>query len=357
MPHDERQGLPSASETERLALCKAAFVRSKNQPDKTSKDAQTGNNVHESLETGDKSGLTRAEEQMVDEANQLALEVFDETGFDRDKCKLLIEQRFWFERNGSVMFSGKPDLVAINGKRALIIDYKTGYLETLEAAQNLQLRALAVLVEKNIPEVEEISVAIVQPNLIPGYTVARYAPGDLTLARAQVVNIFDEAIRGEGDATPGEKQCRYCKAKPVCDEAQAESFEVIKADPKNLDVARLPELLEKCDLADRVIKAIRDAALDVVKDGGTVPGWELPKAGKSRSFVSTAAVFHAVGDVIERDAFANACNISITALESAWLDATDDEETKTSRLGSLKARLEPITVYKDKSVRKLRKSK
>ena len=91
MPHDERQGLPSASETERLALCKAAFVRSKGQPDKTSADAQTGYNVHESLETGDKSGLTRAEEQMVDEANQLAFEVFDQTGFERDKCKLLLE--------------------------------------------------------------------------------------------------------------------------------------------------------------------------------------------------------------------------------------------------------------------------
>jgi len=357
MPHDERQGFPSASESQRLADCPPSFVRSKGQPDKTSKDAQTGNNVHESLETGDKSGLTRAEEQMVDDANQLALEVFDQTGFERDKCKVLLEQRFWYEQNGSVMFSGKPDLVAISDKRALIIDYKTGYLKTLEASRNMQLRTLAVLVQKNIPEIDEIDVAIVQPNLKPGYTVAHYAPGDLILAKAQVVQLFDAAIKGEGLANPGETQCRYCKAKAVCDEAHHESFDVVKNDPKNLDVARLPELLEKCDLADRIIKAIRDAALDIANDGGIVPGWELPKAGKSRSFKSTAAVFHAVADVIDRDAFANACNISITALESAWLDATDKNESKASRLASLKERLEPITIYKDKSVRKLRKSK
>ena len=266
------------------------------------------------------------------------------------------EQRLWLTHNGSLLMSGKPDLVVIEGDRALVIDYKTGYLETLEASQNLQLRTLAVLVAAN-HDVTEVSVAIVQPNIRPGYSIARYDERDLDLAERQLRKILDAAQDENAVANPGEKQCRYCKAKPVCKEAQEASFSVIEADTTTLDVVRLPELLEKCDLADRVIKSIRDAALDVVRNGGTVDGWEMPEAGQSRSFVSTHAVFNALGDVIPREAFANACEVKLNKLETAWLAATDKSETKKERLATMRSFLDPVSVYKDKTVRKLRRVK
>jgi hypothetical protein len=353
---DERQGLPSASETERIALCPAAFLRAKNQPDPPSDIAQTGTRIHEAVETGDRDGLTISEERLADECTQLALIVHDECGFDPtgDAIK---EKRLWLTHHKTyLLMSGKPDLVVIDGDRALVIDYKTGYLETLEASQNLQLRTLAVLVAAN-HDVNEVSVAIVQPNIRPGYSIARYDERDLDLAERQLRKILDDAQDENAVANPGEKQCRYCKAKPVCKEAQEASFSVIEADTTTLDVVRLPALLEKCDLADRVIKSIRDAALDVVRNGGTVDGWELPEAGQSRSFVSTHAVFNALGDVIPREAFANACDVKLNKLEVAWLDATDDSETKKSRLETMRSFLDPVSVYKDKTVRKLRRVK
>ena len=355
---DERKGLPSASETERLKLCPAAFLRSKNQPDTTSDIAQTGTRIHEAVETGDRDGLTPSEERLADECTQLALIVHDECEFDpRDKeTETIKEVRLWLTHNGSLLMSGKPDLVVIEGDRALVIDYKTGYLETLEASQNLQLRTLAVLVAAN-HDVTEVSVAIVQPNIRPGYSIARYDERDLDLAERQLRKILDAAQDENAVANPGEKQCRYCKAKPVCKEAQEASFSVIEADTTTLDVVRLPELLEKCDLADRVIKSIRDAALDVVRNGGTVDGWEMPEAGQSRSFVSTHAVFNALGDVIPREAFANACEVKLNKLETAWLAATDKSETKKERLATMRSFLDPVSVYKDKTVRKLRRVK
>ena len=355
---DERKGLPSASETERLALCRAAFMRSKNQPDTSTDIAQTGTRIHEAVETGNRDGLTPSEERLADECTQLALIVHDECEFDprAESTETIKEVRLWLTDNGTRLMSGKPDLVVIDGDRALVIDYKTGYLETLEASQNLQLRSLAVMVARN-HNVEEVSVAIVQPNIRPGYTVARYDEIDLEIAERQLRKILDDANDENAVANPGEKQCRYCKAKPVCKEAQEASFSVIEADTTTLDVVRLPALLEKCDLADRVIKAIRDAALDVVRNGGTVDGWEMPEAGQSRSFVSTHAVFNALGDVIPREAFANACDVKINKLETAWLDATDADETKKERLATMRVLLDPVSVYKDKTVRKLRRVK
>jgi hypothetical protein len=354
---DERQGLPSASESERLSLCAAAFLRAKNQPDTTTAIAQTGTRIHEAVETGDRAGLTVAEEQIADDCTQLALIVHDECGFDpRDKeTETIKEQRLWLTENGALLMSGKPDLVVIDGDRALVIDYKTGYLETLEASQNLQLRTLAVLVAAN-HNVTEVNVAIVQPNIKPGYSIARYDATDLEIAERQLRKILAAAQDVNAVATPGEKQCRYCKAKPVCKEAQEASFSVIEADMTTLDVVRLPGLLEKCDLADRVISAIRSAALGVVESGGTVEGWEMPSAGKSRSFTSPGDVFGAVADVVSREAFMGACEIKIGALEAAWLDTFDDG-TKKDNLVSLKERLEPVTVWKDKTVRKLRRAK
>ncbi len=368
---DERKGLPSASETERLALCRASFLRSKNQPDTSSGIAQTGTRIHEAVESGDRAGLTLAEEQLADDCDQLALIVFDEVFPDWEKANTttIKEQRLWLTHRGALrdslrqrepswhgsIFSGKPDLVAINEDRALVIDYKTGYLETIEASRNMQLRALAVLVESN-HDVTEVSVAIVQPNIKPGYSIARYDERDLDLAERHLRQLLDEAQAEDAVANPGEKQCRYCKAKPVCKEAQAESFSVIEADMTTLDVVRLPELLEKCDLADRVISAIRSAALGVVESGGSVAGWEMPSAGKSRSFTSAADVYGVVADVISREAFMEACDVKINALESAWLETFDDG-TKKNNLVSLKERLESVTVWKGKSVRKLRKAK
>ena len=111
------------------------------------------------------------------------------------------EQRLWLTHNGSLLMSGKPDLVVIDGDRALVIDYKTGYLETLEASQNLQLRTLAVMVAAN-HDVDEVSVAIVQPNIRPGYSIARYDEIDLEVAERQLRKILDDANDENAVANP-----------------------------------------------------------------------------------------------------------------------------------------------------------
>jgi hypothetical protein len=51
-----------------------------------------------------------------------------------------------------------------------------------------------------------------------------------------------------------------------------------------------------------------------------------------------------------------ACDIKIGALESAWLETFEDG-TKKDNLVALKERLEAVTVWKDKTVRKLRRAK
>ncbi len=78
---DERQGYPSASEIERLQSCPASFLRSKNQPDKSSEVAQSGTRIHSAIETGDTSQLNINEEKQAEKCLRLVEIVKFETDF------------------------------------------------------------------------------------------------------------------------------------------------------------------------------------------------------------------------------------------------------------------------------------
>jgi ATP-dependent exoDNAse (exonuclease V) beta subunit len=49
----------------------------------------------------------------------------------------IVERRLWARYNSTFYFSGQPDLIYIIGKKALIVDWKTGWLEQPEAASHL----------------------------------------------------------------------------------------------------------------------------------------------------------------------------------------------------------------------------
>ena len=53
--------------------------------------------------------------------------------------------------------SGQFDGLVVDGKRALIYDFKFGYLDPIDATHNLQMRCLAVLVAENYESVNEIN--------------------------------------------------------------------------------------------------------------------------------------------------------------------------------------------------------
>ena len=58
MNTDTRRGLPSASAMDRLEACPASFHASKDLPDSSSEDAESGTRIHKALETGDTSELS-----------------------------------------------------------------------------------------------------------------------------------------------------------------------------------------------------------------------------------------------------------------------------------------------------------
>lgn len=302
-PTDERQNLPSASGLDRLERCPGSWAaeQAAPAPDTSSPDADSGTAIHAHLagETPARP-LTAEEADIAAACTKLAAELAAGTyGKLEDADTLVVEERLWLKAAGIPVISGKPDVVAIYGQRALIIDYKTGRGDVTPAARNLQLRALAAIVATNY-HIREATVAIIQPYSSAGISSALYNDDDLGQARAEILDILAAATRADAPRQPSSEGCRYCRAKAVCPEARELAVTppipvpgYVKADElaAALTDAKLATFLDHAAFAEKVIEACRDEAKRRITAGATVPGWALKPGRSTESITDPQKVF------------------------------------------------------------------
>lgn len=296
---DERKGLPSASAVHRYAVCPGSFLLEQQVPEEpTSPDAALGNRVHAAL-AGEKVHplLTDEENRLVDLCSeQEARLVIDH--FGGVILEPMREVRLWgYDQNLAESWSGKPDAVYLYAGRALVIDYKTGRNKVEAATENLQLRALAVLVWETIG-VCDVTVAVIQP-LVGAPTVCHYTAQDIVRSGQQIGRIM-RAVKFDGQPrNPTPEGCKYCRAKAICPEAREVALQppLVNTPPgitpdaiaATLTHEHLSEFLKRAPLAEAVIDACRAEARRRIEEGEAVPGWKL-KPGSVRETISQPEV-------------------------------------------------------------------
>jgi len=234
----------------------------------------------------------------------------------------LIEQREARLWGCGDRISGQADLIYLYGKRALILDAKFGRGEVAPAASNEQLRGLAVLVKEGWPELEQITVGILQPWASPQMTLHTYSLEDLLVARAHVLHILDAADAEDAPRRPSSSACQWCKAKPTCPEAQETALALVRMDEPMLPAERLPELLDLAKQAEAALAArvdlIRARARELLaEDAAAIEGWELKKGRNIRSVIDAAQAFEilASAGLVDDVAMMKATKISLPTLE------------------------------------------
>ncbi len=199
-------------------------------------------------------------------------------------------------------------LLARDGSELAVVDFKTGRGEVVEAERNSQLMMYAWGALEHLHAIgrpcvpESVRLVIVQPRVGP--------PSEWTCTVADLL-AFAEEVRdaakrhGNGEATPGEKQCRWCSRKATCAELARSVQVAIGAQFEDLtteDKSRRDELVEHLaqqadiatalsavDLIENWCAAIRTEAERRLHNGIGVQGWKLV-AGKrgARSWSSTS---------------------------------------------------------------------
>ncbi|MEG9639242.1 DUF2800 domain-containing protein [Enterobacter asburiae] len=223
--------------------------------------------------------------------------------------ELLVEQRVDFSHIVGVEESfGTADGVIIAGNELQIHDLKYGKGVRVDAEQNeqLQLYALGALEQFSmLYDFDTVRLFIHQPRLNHvsewALTVEELQTfGERAQEAAASVIVMFNIADCEGietlpleNFTPGEKQCRFCKAKAVCTAQKMQHMQTAASDFEDLTkpvgeiiadassrvplltIEELAEIYSQADAIESWLKAVRDRVNSELNAGHPVPGFKL----------------------------------------------------------------------------------
>lgn len=219
---------------------------------------------------------------------------------------LQIEQRVDFSQVVGEEAGGTSDaiILAVADKRLEVHDLKFGRGVELDAVDNeqLMLYALGAWLDNGlVADFDSVLMAIHQPRRdhyseheIPIIELEKFANHARAAAREvrQAVQFEEMNADMRGMLRPGEKQCRFCKAKATCPAIRDEVREAVfgkddtasPEDFENLDLVVLPEAfaadwlsacMKKADLIEGWIKAVRAEVERRLFAGEDVDGFKV----------------------------------------------------------------------------------
>lgn len=298
----DRGDWTSASAAEYDSLCPGRHLAQRGLPDTKNADAEAGDRIHEWLASpaSERSKLELPAEELETAEACAAIEekVIGTWLYAGEELRVEREQRLWVDF-GELRHSGKPDVVYVQGERALILDYKTGRNEARMSSANMQLRDLAVLVS-SCYGVKEVVVGIVQPWVTHEPELCRYTFHDLAGSMADLEDRVKASNNPKSERVAGEVQCRYCRAKSTCDAFAGASLPAASNNGPVPAAERLVESIQAMSggrlgqflgLARLAAETAEKEVRTRLEKGVVVIGWQLKPGRLTEKITNAQAVF------------------------------------------------------------------
>lgn len=285
----------SASGSKQWLTCTPSIKLSEPFPDRPSKEAKEGTIAHELAENRlrwaiHKQGtLYEADREMLEYVSvytNYVIERYHAVLADTLDAVMLLEQRLDFSKYVPEGF-GTGDVVLVGDNILEIIDLKYGLGVPVQAYNNTQLRLYAlgaIETYKSIYNFDTVRVTIVQPRLD---SISSWDIDVAEIERWGEEYVKPRALmahKGEGEYISGE-HCRWCKAKHVCRKRAEDNLEAAKFEFKQPDLLtddELNEILIRADELNKWVKDVTTYALERVKAGLDLSGWELASGRSQR---------------------------------------------------------------------------
>lgn len=323
----EAHSLYSASRFEADMLCPGRRTMEAGKPDSSSIYAARGTVAHIVLEAALKDGF---------EPSSFIGQQFKQDGFDIEFDDALCENvdiavanirqttagADIFEAESRVNYAswlnvpeadawGTADVKALVGSTLHVDDFKNGHNPVPADCAQLKLYGLGALTEyDDLAEITDVQLTIHQPEvsnqpILHSMPVQELKDWGIEVARPAVVQMQKAAERhgkisqAEWEAaflSAGEKQCKYCKARATCATARADALETIGVnnpasaaefadtvelpDPKSIaafdgEDGWLSAIMDKADMIEDWLKAVRAEVERRLLAGSEVPGWKV----------------------------------------------------------------------------------
>lgn len=297
----------SPSSAHRWMACPGSIFLEMDKPDTSSAYAQWGTAAHALAamcltDKSDPKGYLGRIIETVEVDDEMVVCVHTYTDNIREYAAghdLMVEQRVNFST-----YVGVPDqfgtadaiILTADGEELQVHDLKGGRGVRVDAERNEQMMLYALGAYEQfeaLGDIKRVRMAIHQPRLehlsewdCPIDELLAFSKV-ATVAAAKCMDIVDTGIWDLGDLTPGDKQCRFCKAKATCPKLTALVQESVGADFENLSaqpfdapraVAALSALspaMNVVDLIEGWCKAVRAETERSLLSGEPVSGWKL----------------------------------------------------------------------------------
>lgn len=202
-------------------------------------------------------------------------------GFVRDGDRIYTEQRLDLTSLWKGLY-GHADAVAV-GKTLTIVDLKWGegvYVDHIDNPQ-LKIYAIGALLQYD-PEgrYDFVDMIICQPRFANGTGVRALRLSANELWRWAIFTLLPalrETEYEDARYVPGD-HCRWCAARPTCPALREYALEQAKADfqpVSELDGVAIGEILDRAQVVEDWIRAVRDEAMARLQRGETVAGYTL----------------------------------------------------------------------------------
>ena len=213
-----------------------------------------------------------------------------------------VEQKVAYVADDEVVLRGTADVIGVGQDILIIADLKTGNGYVDEDSEQMKIYALSAIRTMYLDTVRNIELQIVQPRT--GATrIHRMTRQELQQWEENVLRpAIEQTLDAQAKPRPSEKACQYCPAKLTCP-AQSEAFELvaqqepgivsmtkeeIKGVMVRLSDEQISDLLDRAPIVEAFVDALRKHALERMKDGGTLPGWQLAPKRATRKWASEA---------------------------------------------------------------------
>lgn len=324
-PTDEREGMPSGSGAKRWLNCPGSHLAERGLPDTKNADSEEGEMLHAVMESGDsahRAKLTEEQATCIEFCRETRRKLSAEL-LGAEEVHAFVEERWWLRNPATLELAAscRIDWAGFNVGTMLILDWKFGRNPVDAADVNDQLRFAAAAAWSEFSPAT-VYVGIVAPRAEgERVTVARFSSAQCQAAHAEMVAGALRAMQPGQPRCPSAGACHYCRARgtEACPESIAETTALATVSTAEIATPeRVAELLDKCELAERVIDAIRANAKRMISDGVSVPGWRLKPGNKPKKITDPVAAWSRVGQqLIGGAAFAKCCTVSIKALADA----------------------------------------
>ena len=181
---------------------------------------------------------------------------------------------------------GTADVVAYNLEKSVLViaDLKTGRGWVDADSAQMKIYALGIM-GKLVKVFDTVRLTIVQPQT--GENRTHVMTGDELMAwKADVlIPAAVSAADGRSEPTPSKDACQWCPAKMICPaQTKALAAVPVTADIATLTPDQVADLLDKAELVEDFIAALRKQATKTLTEGGVLRGWQMAPKRATRQW-------------------------------------------------------------------------